>query len=68
MTDFYTPKSIIVAVYLFLVAVIGLFGLIAIAILNKNAEKPSVAKIVGITYAALFTIIFIFSLRSINSL
>lgn len=68
MPDFSSPKTIIIAVYLALVAIIGLLGLIAIAVLNKNAEKPSTAKVVGLTYAALFTIIFILSLRAIAKL
>lgn len=68
MPDFSSPKTIIVAVYLVFVGLIGLLGLIAIAVLNKNAEKPSTAKVVGITYATLFTIIFILSLRAIAKL
>lgn len=68
MPDFGNPKTIIVAVYLVLVAAIGLLSLIAIAVLNKNAEKPSTAKLVGITYAIIFTVIFILSLRAIAQL
>lgn len=62
------PKTIIIAVYLVLVALIGLLSLIAIAVLNKNAEKPSTAKVVGISYAIAFTVIFIISIRSISNL
>ena len=68
MPDLSNPKLIIVAVYLLLVALIGLLSLIAIAVLNKNAEKPSTAKTVGITYATIFTIVFILSLRAIGKL
>lgn len=68
MPDLSSPKFIIVAIYLLLVALVGLLSLIAIAVLNKNAEKPSTAKIVGITYAALFTIVFILSLQAIGKL
>lgn len=68
MLDFDNPKIIIVVVYLILVAAIGLFSLIAIAVLNKNAEKPSTAKTVGIVYASLFTLIFILSLSAISKL
>lgn len=62
------PKTIIIAVYLALVGLIGLLSLVAIAVLNKNAEKPSTAKVVGISYAIAFTVIFIISIRSISNL
>ncbi|MBL8031135.1 MAG: hypothetical protein JNK33_02325 [Candidatus Doudnabacteria bacterium] len=68
MIDFADSKIIIIAIYLILVFAIGLLSLIAIAVLNKNAEKPSTAKMVGITYALLFTLLFIFSLRAITKL
>lgn len=68
MLDFANSKIIIIVVYLILVLIIGLLSLIAIAVLNKNAEKPSTAKAVGIIYASIFTLLFILSLRAITNL
>lgn len=59
--------SIIVIVYLLLVAVVGILGMVALAILHKHAEKKSIATMISVLFVVIFTIIFLASLGPLSN-
>lgn len=66
-----TPDSIsgiLVAIYLILVAFLGIFSLVTISIFLKNAEKRSVATSLSTVYAILFLLVVIFSVYTLANL
>lgn len=61
-------SGILIAIYLILVAFLGIFSLITMAIFLKNAEKRSIATSVSTLYAVLFVLIVIFSVHTLANL
>lgn len=61
-------SGILIAVYLLLVAFLGIFSLITIGIFFKNAEKRSIASSISTIYAILFLLVVIFSVHTLANL
>lgn len=61
-------SGVLIAVYLVIVAFLGIFSIITMAIFLKNAEKRSVATSVGTIYAVLFVLVVIFSVHTLANL
>ena len=61
-------SNVFILLYLIAAGGIGIFSLVALAILRKHAQRPGVATGVATVYIILFALVFLLSLTNLISL